>query len=173
MKARRRHRSSLAELPTDLAIKIAGRLAATSKRPMDDLRALRATCRRMLRVCSEPEVGRRVTLGRFKDNMSWDDPAGYATLVGHLTKVGNPEACFLIGMEVAFRKGTPLASVCTIEFQHAAEFGHNLAAYVGAILLYRANDDAVSDDVARRYMREVEGEEDAVAAAAAGHGCLH
>ncbi|RLN12376.1 hypothetical protein C2845_PM09G12900 [Panicum miliaceum] len=90
MEARRRHRSSLAELPTDLAIKIASRLAATSERPMDDLPVLWATCRRMLRVCGEPEVGRRVALGWFTDDMSWDDPIGYATLIGHLTKVGNP-----------------------------------------------------------------------------------
>ncbi|RLN13306.1 hypothetical protein C2845_PM09G16960 [Panicum miliaceum] len=76
---------------------------------MDDLCALRATCCRMLRVCGEPEVGRRLALGRFADDMSWDDPVGYATLVGRLTKVGNPEACFLTGMEVAFRKGMPLA----------------------------------------------------------------
>ncbi|RLN40334.1 hypothetical protein C2845_PM01G43410 [Panicum miliaceum] len=69
---------------------------------MDDLRALRATCRRMLRVCGEPKVGRCVALGRFADDMSWGDPVGYATLIGHLTKVGNPEACFLTGMEVAF-----------------------------------------------------------------------
>ncbi|RLN09318.1 hypothetical protein C2845_PM11G04360 [Panicum miliaceum] len=170
MEARRRHRSSLAELPIDLAIKIAGRLAATSERPMDDLRALRATCRRMLRVCGEPEVGQRVALGWFADDMSWDDPVGYATLVGRLTKVGNSEACFLTGMEVAFRKGTPLASVCTVELQRAAEFGHNLAAYVAAILLYRANDDAVSDDAARRYMRQVECEEEAVAVSAASRG---
>ncbi|RLN12243.1 hypothetical protein C2845_PM09G12710 [Panicum miliaceum] len=167
MEARRQQRSSLAELPTDLAIKITGRLAATSEWPMDDLRALRATCRRMFRVCGEPEVGRRVALGWFADDMSWDDPVGYATLVGHLTKVSNPEACFLTGMEVAFRKGTPLVPVCTVELQHAAEFGHNLAAYVAAILLYRANDGAVRDHAARWYMRQVEGKEEA---AAASHG---
>ncbi|RLN25598.1 hypothetical protein C2845_PM07G10200 [Panicum miliaceum] len=153
MEARWRHRSSLAELPTDLAIKIAGRLAATSEQPMDDLRALRATCRRMLRVWGEPEVDRRIEVGRFADNMSWNNPIGYATLVSRLTKVGNPEVCFLTGIEVAFRKGTPFAPVCTVELQRAAEVGHNLAAYMAAILLYRANDGAVSDDAARWYMR--------------------
>ncbi|RLM66299.1 hypothetical protein C2845_PM16G00080 [Panicum miliaceum] len=158
------------EISTDLAIKIAGRLTATSERPMDNLRALRATCRRMLRVCGEPEVGRRVALGQFADDMSWDDPVGYPTLVGRLTKVGNPEACFLTWFEVLFRKGTPLAPVCTVGLQHDTEFGHNMAAYVAAIFLYRANYGAVSDDAARRYMRQVEGEEEAVAAAAAGRG---
>ncbi|RLN43017.1 hypothetical protein C2845_PM01G45860 [Panicum miliaceum] len=153
MEARRRHRSSLAELPIDLAIKIAGRLAATSEWPMDDLCALWATCHRKLRVCGEPEVGQRIALMRFADDMSWDDPVGYATLVGHLTNVGNPEACFITGMEVTFHKGTPLAPVCTVELQRAAEFGHNRAAYVATILLYRANDGAVSNDAARRYMR--------------------
>ncbi|RLM73635.1 hypothetical protein C2845_PM15G06360 [Panicum miliaceum] len=152
MEARRRHRSLLAELPTDLAIKITGRLAATLERPMDDLRALQASCRCMLRLCGEPEVSRRVALGWFADDMSWDDP-GYATLIGHLTKVGNPEGCFVTRMEVAFRKGTPMAPVCTVELQRAAEFRFNLAAYVAAILLYRANDGAMSDDATRRYMR--------------------
>ncbi|RLM70237.1 hypothetical protein C2845_PM17G07440 [Panicum miliaceum] len=160
MEARRWHRPSLAELPTDLAIKIAGCLAATSERPMDNLRVLWATCHSMLRLCGEPEVGRRVALRRFADDMSWDDPVGYATLVSCLTKVGNPEACFLTGMEVVFRKGTPLAPVCTVELQRVAEFGHNLAAYVAAILLYRANDGAVSNNAARRYMRQVEGHGD-------------
>ncbi|RLN27481.1 hypothetical protein C2845_PM05G22080 [Panicum miliaceum] len=127
MEARRRHRSSLAELPANLAIKIAGCLTASSKWPMDDLRALRATCHHMLRVCGEPKVDRRV---RFADDMSWDDPVGFATLIGHLTKVGNPEACFLTG----------------------------------------ANDGTVSDDAARRYIRQVEGKEKVVAAAAVERG---
>lgn len=41
---------------------------------------------------------------------------------------------------------------------------------MSTILLYRANDRAVSDDAARWYMKCVEGEEEAVAAAGCEDG---
>jgi hypothetical protein len=56
---------SLVVLPIEVNIDITGHLAATSERPMDDLRSLRATCREMHRVCNSTAVGRRVALERF------------------------------------------------------------------------------------------------------------
>ncbi|RLM91810.1 hypothetical protein C2845_PM08G10500 [Panicum miliaceum] len=165
--APRRHLFLLADLTTNVAVEIAGRLATTSERPMDDLCSLRVSCHLMRRVCGEPQVGRCVALERFADEMAWQNPDGYDTLLVHLTEIGNLEACFLTGIEVAFRKGTPLARACTIKLERTAERGHNVAAYVAAILLYRANDGAVNDNAARLYMRQVESKEEVVAAAAA------
>jgi hypothetical protein len=36
---------------------------------------------------------------------------------------------------------------------YAAKGGHNAAAYVAAVLLYRANSGIVDDEIARQYMR--------------------
>ena len=38
--------------------------------------------------------------------------------------------------------------------------GHNMAAYLVAIFLYRHNGDAGDDNTTRRYIRWVEGEEE-------------
>jgi hypothetical protein len=50
------HPTSLTVLPTDLGIEIAGHLAMTLERPMDDLYNLRATCSSVRRICSNPNV---------------------------------------------------------------------------------------------------------------------
>jgi hypothetical protein len=99
---------------------------------MDDLRSLGVTCCRMCPICGESQVGRQVALERFIDDMAWQNPDGYNTLLAHLTKIGNPEACFLPWIEVAFRKGTPSARACTVQLEHNAEHGHNVVAYVAA-----------------------------------------
>jgi hypothetical protein len=62
---------SLVDLPTDVAIQIAGHLAVSLVRPIDQLRALRATCRSMRRVCRNPEVGLRISVERLSDVMYW------------------------------------------------------------------------------------------------------
>ncbi|RLN25517.1 hypothetical protein C2845_PM07G11290 [Panicum miliaceum] len=86
---------------------------------MDDLRSLRATCRHMRRVFGVRELGRRIALLRFADDMRWHDPDGYDALIAHLTEIGNQETCFTTGMEVALRKGTPSARPSTIELECA------------------------------------------------------
>jgi hypothetical protein len=55
----------LVVLPIEVNNDIAGHRAATSERPMDDLRSLRATYREMRCVCNNATVGRRVVLERF------------------------------------------------------------------------------------------------------------
>jgi hypothetical protein len=49
----------LMALPTDMQIEITALVAATSDRPMDDLRSLGATYSSMRRICGNPVVGRR------------------------------------------------------------------------------------------------------------------
>ena len=53
-------------LPEEVVIVIVGHLAATSERPLDDLRSLRATCSFMRRICSGGHVGRRLRLDGFR-----------------------------------------------------------------------------------------------------------
>ncbi|RLN28971.1 hypothetical protein C2845_PM05G22910 [Panicum miliaceum] len=59
-------------------------LAATSVRPMDELRMLQATCHFMRRVCSDPEVGQSVSIEQLSDNLYWDDRDRFFTLLPHL-----------------------------------------------------------------------------------------
>jgi hypothetical protein len=67
-----------------------------------------------------------------------------------LSSLGNPEACFLPGIKDFFieYKGYD-------DLRHAAKGGHDAAAYIYAILLYRGNEGAATDDTAKGYMRLV------------------
>ena len=96
--ASRRRPSSLADLPTELAIRIAGHVAATSVQPMEDLRALWVICHFIHHVRRDPEVGRLISIERF--DMYWDDPDGFLTLLPRLAQVRTLVACFIIGMTV-------------------------------------------------------------------------
>ncbi|RLN28483.1 hypothetical protein C2845_PM05G19610 [Panicum miliaceum] len=169
----RRRPLSLTDVPPDVAVKITGHLAATSVRPMDQLRVLRVTCRFMRRVCSNPEVGRRISVERLSDDdMYWYDPIGYLTLLRRLAQVCNPEACFIVGMHDVFRGPliTPLP-ILNENLERAAAGGHKVAAYVAAILLYLANGGATIDDTAKQYMRQTVAVEESVLVALAGGGC--
>ena len=79
--------------------------------------------------------------------------------------ISSSEACFLTGIQTVFmEKHSPRP--CLDDLTRAADGGHNLAAYLVALLLYRHNGDAGNDDTMRRYIRWVEGEEVSRAAAA-------
>ena len=157
MVARRRHPSSLADLPTELAIRIAGNIAATSVQPMEDLRSLRATCHFMHRVCSDLEVGWLISVEWFY-KMYWYVHDGYLTLLNRLAQVGNLEACFVVGM-IAFLHYPLLRPLPVIDknLKRAARGGHKVAAYVPAVLLYMANGGAGVDNTARQYIHETGG----------------
>jgi hypothetical protein len=135
---------SLVVLPTEVNIDIISHLAATSKRAMDDLRSLRATCREMRRVCNNAGVGWRVALERFAVELQWNDRKGYDALLDFLTRIRNPEACLLSGMDILFVENyTSRSSIAKLE--EAAQAGHNVAAYIAAMVLYRANGGAGCD----------------------------
>jgi hypothetical protein len=67
-----------------------------------------------------------------------------------LTGLGNPEAFFFSGIKVVF-----IESRGYNDLRRATEGGHDAAAYLYAILLYRDNGGAAADDTAKRYMRRV------------------
>ena len=112
----------------------------------------------MHRICGDPAVGRRMALDWFRRGRTWDDPVDYEALLASLTQVGNSEACFLTRIQIVFmEQHSPRP--CLNDLAHIADGGHNLAAYLVALLLYRHNGDADDDDTIRWNIRWVEGEE--------------
>jgi TPR repeat protein len=63
--------------------------------------------------------------------------------------IGNTEAYFFSGIKAVFMENRANDLRC------ATEGGHDAAAYLYALLLYRDNGNATTDDTAKRYMRRV------------------
>jgi hypothetical protein len=55
---------------------------------------------------------------------------------------------------------------------HTAEVGHDVAAYLYAILLYRDNGGAAADDTTKRYMRQVASSGSTSSRWLSNEGCL-
>jgi hypothetical protein len=160
----RRHPTPLTVLPEELVIVIAGHLAMTLERPIDDLRSLGVTCSSMCRICGDRAVNLHMSLDRVKrGTRSWNDSDNYYVLLASLTALNNPEACFLTRIPIALKENHS-PRPCLDDLTCVAEDGHNVVAYVAALLLYRHNGDARDDDTARRYIRQVEEEESRAAA---------
>jgi hypothetical protein len=84
-----------------------------------------------------------------------------------LSGLGNPEACFLSGIKAFFIEHRGYN-----DLRHAAE-GHDAAAYLYAILLYRDNGGAAAaDDTAKGYMRRVTGCGSTMSRWLSNEGCL-
>jgi hypothetical protein len=62
-------------------------------------------------------------------------------------------------MDIPFGENYNLRSSIA-KLEEAAQTRHNVVAYVAAMVLYRANGSAGDDDIVRRYIRHVEGEEE-------------
>uniref|UniRef100_K3Z0H1 Uncharacterized protein n=1 Tax=Setaria italica TaxID=4555 RepID=K3Z0H1_SETIT len=133
-----------------------GHVAATSFQPMDDLRKLRAVCRVMHRACCDPSVGRRVALLRtYWEDMQWNEPHRYYALLALLVGVGNPEACTLKGIVDFFTTLQPSLH----ELSHTTMGGHDVGAYLYALMMYRNNGGGADDDIAKMYIRRFEYED--------------
>jgi hypothetical protein len=107
----------------------------------------------MRRVCGHSDVSRRLSIEGIRDEISWVwNPTAYKAFLAILSGLGNPEACFLSGIKAFFIEHRGYNDLWC-----AAEDGHDAAAYLYTILLYRDNGGAVADDTAKGYMRRVEG----------------
>jgi hypothetical protein len=92
----------------------------------------------MRHICGDPAISQRLALDRFKHGRTWDDLVDYKALLASLTQVSNPEACFLTRIQIVFmEKHSP--PPCLDDLTHIADGGHNLAAYLVTLLLYRYN----------------------------------
>jgi TPR repeat protein len=108
----------------------------------------------MRRVCSHGDIGRHLSIEGIRDEISllWN-PTAYKAFLAMLSGLGNPEACFLSRIKAFFIEHRGYN-----DLRRAAEGGHDAAAYLYAILLYRDNGGAVDDDTAKGYMRRVTGD---------------
>jgi hypothetical protein len=87
----------------------------------------------------------------IRDEISWVwNPTAYKAFLAMLSGLGNPKACFLSGIKAFFIEHRGYN-----DLQCAAEGGHDAAAYLYAILLYRDNGGAAADDTAKGYMRRI------------------
>jgi hypothetical protein len=107
----------------------------------------------MHRMCGHGNVGRRLSIEGIRDEISWVwNPTTYKAFLAMLSDLGNPDACFLSGIKAFFIEHREYNDLrCT------AEGGHDAAANLYAILLYRDNGGAAVDDTAKGYMRRVAG----------------
>jgi TPR repeat protein len=84
-----------------------------------------------------------------------------------LSGLGNLEACFLSGIKAFFIDNRGYN-----ELHRAAEGGHDAAAYLYAILLYRDNGGAAAADTAKGYMRRVADGSSMTSRWLSNEGCL-
>jgi hypothetical protein len=106
----------------------------------------------MRRVCGHGDVGRRLSIEGIRHEISWVwNPTAYKAFLAMLSGLGNPEARFLSGIKAFFIEQRGYN-----DLRHAAEGGHDAAAYLYTILLYRDNGSATAD-TAKGYMRRVAG----------------
>ena len=117
----------------------------------------------MCHICDDLTIDRRLALDQFRCGRTWDDPIDYEALLASLTQVGNSEACFLTRIKTIFME-KHRSRPCLDDLARAADGGHNLAAYLVTLLLYRHHGGTNDDNTVRRYMRQVEGEEESWAA---------
>ncbi|XP_072149562.1 F-box protein At1g67340-like [Setaria viridis] len=155
--APRRPCRSLSDLPIEMVIDIIGHLAATSDNPLEELRRLWATCRLMLSVCDDRAVGVRLSFLQCWEKMSWSQSSRMHALLHQLVALGNLEACLSIAMKDFFGKRGPL-QLFLHQLSRGTVSGLNVAAYLYALFLYRNDGGAADDDIARMYIRRVEGE---------------
>jgi hypothetical protein len=107
----------------------------------------------MHRVCDHGDVGRRLSIEGIRYAISWVwNPTAYKAFLAVLTGLEHPEACFLSGIKAFFIEHRGYN-----DLRHATEGGHDEAAYLYTILLYRDNGSATTDDTAKWYMSLVAG----------------
>jgi hypothetical protein len=84
-----------------------------------------------------------------------------------LSSLRNPEACFLSRIKAFFIEHRGYN-----DLRRAAEGGHDAAAYLYVILLYRDNGGAATDDAAKGYMRRVASGGSTTSRWLSNEGCL-
>ena len=124
MEVRRHLTSLLLALLDELAIELAGHLAANSEQPW-------VTCSSMRRICGNPAIGKGMALDQCRHGLGWDDVGNYYALLSSLTQLSNLEACWLIGIPMVFEE-THRPRPCLDDLARAADGGHNLVAYLVA-----------------------------------------
>jgi hypothetical protein len=114
------------------------------------------------------DVGWRLSIDGIRDEISWMwNPTAYKAFLAMLSGLGNLEAFFYSGIKAFFIEHRGYN-----DLRHAAEGGQDAAAYLYAILLYRDNGGATTDDTAKGYMRRVAGGGSTTSRWLSNEGCL-
>jgi hypothetical protein len=122
----------------------------------------------MRHVCGHGDFGRCLSIEGIQDEISWVwNPTTYKAFLAMLTDLGNLEACFLSEIKAFFIQHRGYN-----DLRRAAEGGHDAAAYLYAILLYKDNGSAAADDTAKGYMRRVAGGGSTTSRWLSNEGCL-
>jgi hypothetical protein len=104
----------------------------------------------------------------IRDEIFWVwDPTAYKAFLAMLTDLGNPGACFVSGIKTEFMENRE-----SNDLRHVTKCGHDAAAYLCAILLYRDNGGAAAYDTVKRYMRRVIGGGSMILRWLSNEGCL-
>jgi hypothetical protein len=76
-----------------------------------------------------------------------------------LASVGNPEACFYTGMRAVFVEDRNALMLWLDMLEHSAVVDHDVATFVLSLVLHRSNSGADNNNIARWWLRMVEGDE--------------
>jgi hypothetical protein len=118
--------------------------------------------------CGHGDVGKCLLIEGIRDEISWVwNPTAYKAFLAMLSGLGNSESCFLSGI-----KGFYIKQRGYNDLGRAAEGGHDVAAYLYAILLYRDKGNTAGDDTAKGYMKQVTGGGSATSRWLSNEGCL-
>jgi hypothetical protein len=122
----------------------------------------------MRRVCGHDDVSWHLSIEGIQDEISsvWN-PTAYKAFLAMLSDFGNPEACLLSRIKAFFIEHKEYNAL-----RRATEGGHDAAAYLYAILLYRDNGSASANDTAKGYMRWVAGSGSTMSRWLSNKGCL-
>ena len=135
---------SLDEIPEEMLLHIATHVAASSGFPMVDLRRLRGAGSLMRdRVCDTMLVRRRLNL--FRALWQSENAETRERLIANTYAAGNLEAIFINGMRVFFGHHGGALQAPLDDLDQAARGGHKPAAYMLAMVLWRANSGAEAD----------------------------
>jgi hypothetical protein len=84
-------------------------------------------------MCGHGDVGQRLSIEGIRDEISWVwNRTAYKAFLAMLSGLRNSEACFLSEIKAFFIEHRGYNDIWRV-----AEGGHNAAAYLYAILLYR------------------------------------
>ncbi|CAN6308942.1 unnamed protein product [Urochloa humidicola] len=109
---------------------------------MQDLRSLRRSCKWMCQVCKSRHVAKSIPVQHALERELFAVPH-----------------CFRDGLRVVFDVYRSELDCPLDNLKSAADKGHNLAAYLLALCLYRRNGGAVDDEKAKELIRKLEGED--------------
>ncbi|KAG2598517.1 hypothetical protein PVAP13_5KG343300 [Panicum virgatum] len=153
--------SSLPVLPEEMLVEVATHVAASSSSPMADLHRLRGACTLVRdRVYGAPLVRRSLNLSRTLRQP--EDAETRKRLITNTYAAGNLEAIFINGMRVFFGHHVAALQASLDDLDQAARGGHRLAAYMLAMVLWRANSGAEADLRAKQLLAEVADDDPAL-----------